>query len=457
MAISPEEFERLPLFLQNFLREQGAAPDLGLTSTPVSTPSAAPLLPPLPRNAEVANEGGGLFEGSRNSPSFLSPEAESAMWSRGWDNVMGQNGLGGQISSIGNDIASVPGQIANAPSDLMNGVAGFFNSVEPAKVSDLNDYRAGYDYQQPGNLVEQIFDGPTSFSSLGNTYAGIDRVSALRGESGNLGRKIGATAVPIISTLMSLAGASTFPIALLGGLFNTLGGYHDYDPNADSNITIDPETGLVDWDSTNMGGGGMQSGMLNAENFVESLAARDPNMWMHTGITDRSGFSDPSKGFDDFGQKTYSNIQDLSDYMSFNRQANNPNSEFFMMDAYNDPTYAATTDTPWSYADSKYANLTNETAMQSLSNRTGNAYNSVASNVYANGGGYNDIAPAVEMAKEALQAEAWHAANFGTGGNSGLGEDYDRGVSSYTGRSGDTSGSGEGSDTGIGGDDDWDF
>jgi hypothetical protein len=291
----------------------------------------------------------------------------------------------------------------------MNGVAGFFNSVEPAKVSDLNDYRAGYDYQPPGrnDLFGRITNGPTSLSSIGNTWRGVDRLSAIRGESGNLGRKIGAAAIPIGATLMSLAGASTFPLSILGGLFNTLGGYHDYDPNADTNITIDPETGLVAWDSTNMGGGGMYQGMPNAENFVESLAARDPSMMVHTGITDRSGFSDPSKGFDDFGQKTYSNIQDLSDYMSFNRQANNPNSEFFMMDAYNDPTYTATTDTPWAYADSNYANLSNAEAMNSLGSRSGNAYNAIASDVYARGGGYNDIAAAVERAQAAqIESEA---------------------------------------------------
>ena len=392
MAISSEEFERLPLFLQNFLREQGAAPDLGLTSTPVSTPSAAPLLPPLPRNAEVANEGGGLFEGSRNSPSFLSPEAESAMWARGRDNIT--NSFSQGMSNIGDNIAAIPGQIANAPSALKNAVTNFFNFAKPDDVKESTPAPFG-GYQPPGrnDLFGRITNGPTSLSSIGNTWRGVDRLSAIRGESGNLGRKIGAAAIPIGATLMSLAGASTFPLSILGGLFNTLGGYHDYDPNADTNITIDPETGLVAWDSTNMGGGGMYQGMPNAENFVESLAARDPSMMMHTGITED-------------GQKTYSNIQDLNDYMSYNRQVMDTASPYYGGDMHGG-FLDSTSDTPWSYADSNYANLSNAEAMNSLGSRSGNAYNAIASDVYARGGSYNDIAAAVERAQAAqIESEA---------------------------------------------------
>ena len=404
MAISPEEFERLPPFLQNFLREQGAAPDLGLTSTPVSTPSAAPLLPPLPLNAEVANDGGGLFAGSPNSPSFLSPEAESAMWARGWDNVMGQNGLGGQISSIGNDIAAIPGQIANAPSALKNAVTNFFNFAKPDDVKESTPAPFG-GYQPPGrnDLFGRITNGPTSLSSIGNTWRGVDRLSAIRGESENYGRKFGAAAVPIGAALMGLAGASTAPLAILGGLFNTMGAYHDYDPNADTNMTIDPETGLVSWNSTNMGGGGMYQGMPNAENFVESLAAKDPNMMMHTGITED-------------GQKTYSNIQDLNDYMSYNRQVMDTASPYYGGDMHGG-FLDSTSDTPWSYAASNYANLSNAEAMNSLSSRTGNAYNAIASDVYDKGGSYNDIGPAVAQALADKAAAAEIAAAGAAGGH----------------------------------------
>ena len=447
MAISPEEFERLPPFLQNFLIERGANP--GLTSNSVSTPSVAPLLPPLPRRSGVVDDGGGLFEGSPASTSFLSPEASSAMWSRGWDSLMGQGGLSGQISSIGNDISSIPGQISqgisdigteisNAPSNFMTAVAGFFNSVEPTEVADLNDYRRGYDYEVPTGLT-QVWDNPLSISSLGNTKAGISRLSDLRDVTPfhENSRKLAAHTLPVAAAFM---GPQAGLLGVFGGLFNKMGAYHNYDPNADTNITIDPETGLVGWDSTNMGGGGMYQGMLNAENFAEDLAARDPNMSVHVGKNDQ-------------GMPTYSNIQDLSDYMAFARQANNPNSEFFMMDAYNDPTYAATTDTPWAYGKSNYANLSNNEAINSLSNRTGNAWNHIGS-ITKSDQEANELA---EQALASLQAAAWHAANFGTGGNSGLGADYDAGVSSYTGVAGNTSGSGEGSDTGIGGDDDWDF
>ena len=420
MAISPEEFERLPPFLQNFLREQGAAPDLGLTSTPVSTPSAAPLLPPLPRNAEVANDGGGLFAGSPNSPSFLSPEAESAMWARGRDNIT--NSFSQGMSNIGDDIAAIPGQIANAPSALMNAVTDFFDFAKPDDVKESTPDPFG-GYQPPGrnDLFGRITNGPTSLSNIGNTWRGVDRISALRGESSNLGRKIGAAAVPIGAALMGLAGASTAPLAILGGLFNTLGGYHDYDPNADTNMTIDPETGLVSWDSTNMGGGGMYQGMPNAENFVESLAAKDPNMMMHTGINME-------------GEKTYTNIQDLSDLMAYNREDEKPGSEIGY--GYMAGGDYSSTDTPWSYAASNYANLSNAEAMNSLSSRTGNAYNAIASDVYDRGGSYNDIGPAVEqaLADKAAAAEiaaagaagahdfsgyagddAWSADNMGDG------------------------------------------
>ncbi len=67
-------------------------------------------------------------------------------------------------------------------------------------------------------------------------------------------------------------------------------------------------------------------------------------------------------------------------------------------------------------------------------------------------------AEAAAAAAAAATGAGYHSANFGTWGNSGLGSDYDLGISSYTGVAGNTSGSGEGAaDTGAGGDDDWDY
>lgn len=72
-----------------------------------------------------------------------------------------------------------------------------------------------------------------------------------------------------MSLLMPGMGATG--IGLFGGIANAMGFHHDFDSRYESNLSYNPESGRISWDSASLpGGGGHQYGDLNNQNFFEA-------------------------------------------------------------------------------------------------------------------------------------------------------------------------------------------
>jgi hypothetical protein len=71
---------------------------------------------------------------------------------------------------------------------------------------------------------------------------------------------------------MAIPGAGV--LGLLGSVLNAAGGFHSFNPKYDSNLTYDPASGRISWDTLSPGGRGQQYGPKNNYNTMRDM---DPN------------------------------------------------------------------------------------------------------------------------------------------------------------------------------------
>ena len=389
MAIS-QELASLPPFLQRFLIDRGAVVDPDAV-VPVSS-SVAPLLPALPPRRTPLDDGGSgedyssTFGDIASTSGSFSPSINSDAFTRGFSRL-----------------AEVPEQIATGISDTVSsfasGIENIFNGLGATSV-DESPATSGSNFSLSGlfdmgtgpytapTALQQITGNPLSMGGMGRNMQAIDALGQARGDSPSFinGRKVAAGMMPVASILG--LGTTGGLFGMLGGGLNAMGFHHDYDPNVDSNLFMDPDQGLVGFDSKSAGGGGMQEGTLNMTNMVEDM--------VNKGLGEE--YINTPQG--------YVRANDLNDYFKTERD-----DEF----GYGQLAYDGT---PLGYEQSGYGDLTTNQAIGSLNNMSGDAWNSVASDVYASGGGYNDAVQAAENEAEALaEYQGWADFDDGSGGS----------------------------------------
>lgn len=375
MAISTE-LGLLPPFLQRFLIDRGAVVDPDAV-VPTSS-SVAPLLPALPPRRTPLDDGGSgedyssTFGNIASTSGFSSPSINSDVVSRGFTRLAeAPEQLVQELSNVGTDFMSIfnfagdsveksdANKVSSGTGFDIGNILGFGSSDGP--------------YQSP-NALEQITGNPLSFGGMGRNMQAIDALGQARGDSSFFmnGRKAASGMMPVLSAGgLGLGGSA---LGLFGGIFNAMGGHHDYNPNVDSNLFMDPDQGLVGFDSKSAGGGGMQEGILNMENQVEDM--------VNKGLGEE--YINTPQG--------YIRANDLNDYFKTERD-----DEF----GYGQLAYDGT---PYGYGPSGYGDLNTNEAINSLSNLSGDAWNELAGSVYASGGGYDDaVAQAEQEASDLAQ------------------------------------------------------
>ena len=138
-----------------------------------------------------------------------------------------------------------------------------------------------------------------------------------------------------MSLLMPGMGATG--VGLFGGIANAMGFHHDFDPRYESNLSYNPKSERISWDSASLpGGGGHQYGALNNKNFFEAnpdqyfkvdglgylkgSAIAEERVWnrLHEENYDSKYFTRNNTpfGFQDFGQGDHNvtNQQALAQY-----------------------------------------------------------------------------------------------------------------------------------------------
>ena len=375
MAIS-QELASLPPFLQRFLIDRGAVVDPDAV-VPVSS-SVAPLLPALPPRRTPLDDGGSgedyssTFGNIASTSGSFSPSINSDAFTRGFARL-----------------GEVPGQIATGISDTFSsfasGVENIFNGLGATSV-DESPATSGSNFSLSGlfdmgtgpytapTALQQITGNPLSMGGMGRNMQAIDALGQARGDTPSFinGRKVAAGMMPVASILG--LGTTGGLFGMLGGGLNAMGFHHDYNPNVDSNLFMDPDQGLVGFDSKSAGGGGMQEGILNMENQVEDM--------VNKGLGEE--YINTPQG--------YIRANDLNDYFKTERD-----DEF----GYGQLAYDGT---PYGYGPSGYGDLNTNEAINSLSNLSGDAWNELAGSVYAQGGGYDDaVAQAEQEASDLAQ------------------------------------------------------
>ena len=395
MAIS-QELGLLPPFLQRFLIDRGAVVDPDAV-VPASS-SVAPLFPPLPpRRIPLDNGGGGedyssTFSNIASTNGAFSPSINSDAFSRGFaelGKVPGQ--LGQELSNIGTDFMSI---FNFAGDSVEKSDANKVSSGTGFDIGNILGFGSSDGPYEPPNALGQISGNSLSFGGTGRIGQAIDAMGQARGDSSSFmnGRKVAAGMMPVLSAAgLGLGGSA---LGLFGGIFNAMGAHQDYNPNVDSNLFMDPDQGLVGFDSKSAGGGGMQEGTLNMTNMVEDM--------VNKGLGGE--YINTPQGF--------ITANNLNSYFQGNGKFDDLSGEPL---GYGSLAYNGI---PSGYEFSGYGDLSSNQAVDSLNSMSGEAWNSVASDVYASGGGYNDAVQAAENEAEALaEYQGWADFDDGSGGD----------------------------------------
>ena len=141
---------------------------------------------------------------------------------------------------------------------ISQGAKNIFESLDPPK---------------PGDPITMMNAGPMGMMGRALSDPTLDTAS-----------KVGASIVG----LGSLATSAFTPVSMLGAGLNAMGAYHDFDPQFDKDITIDLDSGRVQWSGTdtpvsNPEDAARQTGGLAyydteaRNNFIQNVAAKNPN------------------------------------------------------------------------------------------------------------------------------------------------------------------------------------
>ena len=295
--------------------------------------------------------------------------------------------------------------------DIFDTLRGLFSSEDPSFTSaELNQFNAPQETSENsvldkaanlftgfGQLVE---DGLGKIGGLFNT----DGNNALGAYGGNVPSNIMGRINPAFTdTTLStdrlvgqalgtgLLGAATQVIpgvnifGLGASLLSGMGFHHDYNPSRDSNLNFDVTSGRFEWDSLDPGGGGVQYGSKPNEQMIIDEANENPNERFNVTWQDEEG-----------NQKT-GNI-------SFGEARD-------VLSILNDPFFAGDTQEVWdaftfsgpTFGSQKgLGNMSNQDAINTFdAGMGGDIWNSVASSVYDQGGGYDDIQGPASAARAA--------------------------------------------------------
>ena len=169
------------------------------------------------------------------------------------------------------DISNIPkniGELATGASSLFNdaGRSVKNNTEEKKETGLLGTINNAPENALKGLLGEKMYNfvdragNQGSFGSF-KTAADDKTLPMSARVAGGLGAGM--------SLLMPGMGATG--LGLFGGIANAMGFHHDFDPRYESNLSYNPESGRISWDSaSHPGGGGHQYGDLNNQNFFEA-------------------------------------------------------------------------------------------------------------------------------------------------------------------------------------------
>lgn len=272
--------------------------------------------------------------------------------------------------------------------DVEKGSKGLFSGgleglVEAAK-TDFN------------NFISTTFDPLNNYTTYNQGPWG-NAIRAFQDPSVGPGRKFGAAMIPLGSTF--IPGANLF--GALASALNSMGAFHEWDPDQDSNLAFNPATSKFEWDSEAPGGGGIQWGPESARNMAEDITKNHPDEWVT--IQNEEG--------DEMGK-----IQgkDLFNWVDQTMGVLGPDGRM-SMSAYQDPFALGYMDDMFGTGPSMsldFPGMTNSEALGSLSNMTGNAFNSVMADAYAQGLGYNEGIAAAQQAADEMAGD-WSTGPYG--------------------------------------------
>lgn len=180
------------------------------------------------------------------------------------------------------DMGNIPGQlmedISNIPKnigELATGASSLFNDAGRSVKNNTEEKKETGLLGTINNAPENALKG-----LLGEKmYNFVDRVGN-QGSTGSFKTAADDKTLPMsarvaggvgagMSLLMPGMGATG--VGLFGGIANAMGFHHDFDPRYESNLSYNPESGRISWDSASLpGGGGHQYGTLNNQNFFEA-------------------------------------------------------------------------------------------------------------------------------------------------------------------------------------------
>lgn len=243
--------------------------------------------------------------------------------------------------------------------DGLGKIGGLFNT-------DGNNALGAYGGNVPSNIMGRINPAFT------DTTISTDRL---------VGQALGT----------GLLGASSFAIPNVGFLgmgaraLSGLGFHHDYDPSRDSNLNFDVTSGRFEWDSLDPGGGGVQYGSKPNEQMIVDEANENPNERFNVTWLDEEG--NQKTGNISFGE-----ARDVLGML------NDPNFRGDPQEVWD----AFTLSGPTFGSQKGLGNMSNQDAINTFdAGMGGDIWNSVASSVYDQGGGYNDIQGPASAARAA--------------------------------------------------------
>jgi hypothetical protein len=290
-----------------------------------------------------------------------------------------------------------------------------------------------------GNIGKSAAD---IFSGIGNVVeSGMNNVQEMLGGGGTLGGMMkqygqgaglsfkqgfndstlpmGARAAGLMGAgLTSYMGMSAVPVSTLGGIFNGLGYHKDWDPGKNTSLSYNPEGQRLSWEgaagSMDNDGGHQYNVNRNMENMLEDI---DQRYNQGDGMKEWVQWEQPD------GRGLYADPAELASYM---RDTTNQYGNFLDYGDYGSPGVEGLfTNNPFSMQRSEYhdyedklggPNMSNRDALNSLENRSGQAWNAVEGN------GYNEQVANAAKAAESLRnqmyldSETWDDDFGGDGG-----------------------------------------
>ena len=275
------------------------------------------------------------------------------------------------------------------------------------------------------NNVQEMLGGGGTLGGMMKQYGQGAGLSFLQGVNDS-SLPMGARAAGLMGALgTSYMGMSAVPVSTLGGIFNGLGYHKDWDPGKNTSLSYNPEGQRLSWEgaagSMDNDGGHQYNVNRNMENMLEDI---DQRYNQGDGMKEWVQWEQPD------GRGLYADPAELASYM---RDTTNQYGNFLDYGDYGSPGVEGLfTNNPFSMQRSEYhdyedklggPNMSNRDALNSLENRSGQAWNAVEGN------GYNEQVANAAKAAESLREtiDAYDSYSYDDIGSSDAGIDSDFG------------------------------